>query len=230
MKKFYLHNGIEQKGPFDKQELLINGIKKDTPIWFEGINEWTTADKVEELQELFKTTTPPPFLSTPPPIQQQPKNDLNKPATKKTSTSKIIFSLGALALIAIAANFVLKNFSSGNGNSNAVSYEEKVMTIEEIEKADPAKFLDASGFYRQNFWGTAMKVDGQIVNNATVANYKDVTVEVIFYSSTDTELDRGQYTIYDFFPAHTTKEFKLKIDRPQNCTKLGWEAVSATAY
>lgn len=233
MKKYFIHIGNEQEGPFDKEELQAKKIKKETPVWFEELGEWTTAGKVAELEELFKITTPPPFASVPPPIQQEPKKEFitQTPITKKSSGSKIILTLGALTLIGLAAAFVLKNISPGYGGSpDPATYEEKVMTIEQMEQANPTKFLDASGMYRQNFWGTAMKVDGQIKNNATVANYKDVTVEVIFYSETETELDRRQYTIYDYFPAHSTKEFKLKIDRPQNCVKLGWTAVSATAY
>jgi len=120
--------------------------------------------------------------------------------------------------------------SCNNNNSGNSTYQQKVQTVEEIEKENPARFLDASGTYNPNIWGTAMKVHGTIKNNATVANYKDVTIEITFYSKTETVLDTKQYKIYDFFPAHETKNFELKIDKPSACQKLGWKAVNAVAY
>ena len=72
-----------------------------------------------------------------------------------------------------------------------------------------------------------MKIHGVVKNAATVVDYKDVVVEVIFYTKTDTELERKRYTIFDFFPAHSSKEFELRIDRPHACSKLGLNAVDA---
>jgi len=238
MKKFYLHNGTEQLGPFDVDDLKTKGINKDTPIWYEGLPDWTTADKIDELKELLKTATPPPFgtKQTPPPIKkpaQQQTTSQTQTAKKKSNAGLIIGIIVGIVLLVGGGLFILANMNHSGGStldSGANTYEEKVMTVEEMEKADPAKFLDASGTYNQNFWGDAMKVHGSIVNNATVANYKDVVVEVIFYSGTDTELDRKQYQIFDFFPAHTTKAFEFKIDKPSACKKLGWNAISATPY
>ena len=104
------------------------------------------------------------------------------------------------------------------------------MRVEEMEKEELEKFLDAGGTYNENFWCDAMKIHGKVTNNATVANYKDVTIEVVFYSETDTELDRKRYKIYDFFNAHTTKNFELKIERPKAAKKCGWSAVDAVPY
>lgn len=61
MKKYYLHNGTEQEGPFNFEELKTKEITRDTPIWFEGLSEWTTADKIQELKVLIVSTSPPIF-------------------------------------------------------------------------------------------------------------------------------------------------------------------------
>ena len=61
MKKYFLHNGAEQQGAFDIEDLKTKNINKDTPIWYEGLDNWTTADKIDDLKELLKTTTAPPF-------------------------------------------------------------------------------------------------------------------------------------------------------------------------
>lgn len=74
MKNFFIHNGKEQLGPFDINDLKSRDIHGDTPIWYDGLDDWTTASKVDELKEILRTITPPPFSqqkTTPPPI---PKN------------------------------------------------------------------------------------------------------------------------------------------------------------
>jgi hypothetical protein len=213
MKKFYLHNGAEQSGPFDLNELREKKITQSTPIWYEGISDWTNAENVDELKELFKSAAPPPFK----------QNISKKPVKKSYRTWNIIrFSIVGIIFLVLLIAYLNNNYS-GNG-----SYQEKVMTIEEIERADPARFLSADGTYNMNFWEDKFKVHGVVKNSATVANYKDVVVEIIYYSGTDTELDRERYTIYDFFPAHSEKNFELVVNIPKACEKLGWEAVTAT--
>ncbi|MCD6067900.1 MAG: hypothetical protein K0S33_2726 [Bacteroidetes bacterium] len=241
MQKYYTHNGTAQSGPFSLEELKSKIITKETPIWYEGLSEWKKAGEIEELNDLFKISGPPPFGETksmPPPIQKtneqtQQKNPINATPPKGNNSLPIIL-IGVVVVVIIIVAMVMANLkksgAAGNEAINNQTYQEKVMTVEEIEQADPARFLDASGTYRENLWGDAMKVEGTITNKATVANYKDVVVEVIFYSETDTELDRKQYTIFEYFPAHSTTAFKLKLNRPQACKKLGWNAIIATPY
>jgi hypothetical protein len=112
---------------------------------------------------------------------------------------------------------------------NSQTYEEQKMSIQEIEKTNPLNFLTADGTYNQNFWGDILKIHGMVHNKATVANYKDVVVEIIYLSQTDTELKRENYVIYDFFNANSSKAFELKVNRPSPCKKLNWSVVGATA-
>jgi hypothetical protein len=83
MKKFYIHNGTEQMGPFDVDELKARDIHSDTPIWHEGLENWTTASQVEELKNILKNSSPPPFTqqtSSPPPIPKiETHNEDKKP-------------------------------------------------------------------------------------------------------------------------------------------------------
>ncbi len=52
MKYFYLHNGTDQQGPFDIQDLNDKNITWETAIWYEGLKEWTTVGNVDELRDL----------------------------------------------------------------------------------------------------------------------------------------------------------------------------------
>jgi GYF domain 2 len=62
MKKYYVHDGHRERGPFSKEELSSAAVDKETPIWYEGLESWTTAGNLEELRELFdKKLVPPPL-------------------------------------------------------------------------------------------------------------------------------------------------------------------------
>jgi hypothetical protein len=119
MKKFYIHiNGIES-GPFDIEELKSKNLTKSTSVWFDGLEGWTSADKVEELQILFQTSTPPPFdtqTKTPPPINKAEENNAssqtkNIPATpkKKSRTGLIVGLIILTVLICGGAMMIINN-------------------------------------------------------------------------------------------------------------------------
>ena len=234
MKKFYLYNGTDQQGPFDMEDLKSKNITKDTPIWHEGLSEWTTAKEIDELKDLIKTSTPPPFGTrtiTPPPIkktQVSETKEAQKPTIKKEKSGRGVFILIGLVVI-VAGGLWIANMDSSNGSSTGGgTYQEKVMTIEDIEHSQPTKFLNASGTYNQNFWGDQIKVHGVIKNTATVASYKDALVKVTYYSKTKTELGSKEYTIYENFPPHSEVTFELKIQNYKDVSEIGWDVIQAT--
>jgi hypothetical protein len=233
MKKYYLHNGTEQDGPFNIAELTAKNIKKDTEIWHEGLSDWTTAEKVDELKELFKLTSPPPIkkreASTPPPVNKQKTEETAVPK-KKTTSWKNVFKKIAITCVAIFAVLVIyKKMNSGSGNSSSRStYYEKIMSIEETEQSQPTVFLKASGNYNENFWGDKIKVHGKITNSATVATFKDAVVRVTYYSKTKTVLGSNEYTIYEIFPPNSVKNFELKIQNYKDVNTIGWDVIKAS--
>lgn len=239
MKKFYIHNGKEQQGPFDMEDLKARIIKKETPIWFEGLAEWTTADKIDELKDLFNNTTPPPFstkTNAPPPYQkateQKPVESQRLISGKKNVLGNILQVIGIISFIVIIAIIIIAKINSGDEastNEEHKTYKEKVMTVEEIERAQPTNFLIAGGDYNTNFWGDKIKVHGVIKNKATVASYKDAVVRITYFSKTKTELGSKEYTIYENFPPHSEVNFELKISNFKNVNSIGWEVIQATA-
>ena len=62
MRKYFIHNGETENGPFDIEQLKTMQIKSETPIWYEGLQSWTIAGNVEELKSIIiSTSTPPKF-------------------------------------------------------------------------------------------------------------------------------------------------------------------------
>jgi hypothetical protein len=113
-------------------------------------------------------------------------------------------------------------------NNNGGTYQQKVQSVEEIERAQPTNFLNASGTFNPTLFGNNLKVHGVIKNKATVATYKDAVVKITYYSKTKTSLGSNNYTIYDFFPPNTEKTFELKIDNYQNVSTIGLDVIKAT--
>jgi len=179
MKKYYIHEGNNQQGPFDYEDLRAKGVTAKTKIWYEGINDWIDAEQCEELKELFKISTPPPLIK---------KND-TKSRNKPSKTWSIIryCVIGVIILIFLIA--LLRN----NQDS---SYSDKVMTIEEIEIAQPTNFLSVEGEYNENFWGDKINLNCTVTNKATVAAYKDLVLRVTYYTKTKTYLGSKDFTVY----------------------------------
>ena len=138
-----------------------------------------------------------------------------------------------LRSIGIFALLLFLSACGQTGGSSSImgeeSYNEKVTSVEETELSQPTTFLRAGGNYNKNLIGTKLKVHGTITNSASVATFKDAVVQITFYSATKTELFNKNYTIYDYFPPHSTVEFELKTENPRDVESIGMAVISARA-
>lgn len=219
MKKYYLHNGSENIGPLDLDELKAKAITKNTQVWCDGMEDWKNAGEVDELKSILPVV--------PPPIAKKPEIK-PEPIASNKKTHWFWRMTRVLAILIIVCIAIIAFVDYMNEKNSGSSYEESIMTIGEIEVADPSSYLNATGTYKPTFLGDQLKINGIIENRATVTNYKDVVIEVIFYSKTDSEIAREQYTIYDFFAPNTKKEFKLKVKNYSNVETIGWNVFNAT--
>jgi hypothetical protein len=120
MKKYFIQEANGQSGPFDFEELKKRNILKNTPVWYEGLAEWTTAEKVEELKPLFQSASPPPFeknQSSPPRFEAKtestiPKSDVVLETKSKTG---LVVTLVVLFFVVIGAVMVMNNPNSVPG-------------------------------------------------------------------------------------------------------------------
>lgn len=67
MRKYYIVENNQQAGPLSKEELRGKRINPSSLIWFEGMANWEPASSINELNDLFMATPPPP-----PPFHQTP--------------------------------------------------------------------------------------------------------------------------------------------------------------
>lgn len=103
MPKYFIHNGSEQQGPYTLKELKDRKIKSNTPIWYEGLTDWTEAVNINELKDYFK--------STPPPFGQKEESH---PPIKKSNLGKTI----AIILVILVAGSLGINYFRNEIGSN----------------------------------------------------------------------------------------------------------------
>lgn len=220
MKKYFIHNGVEQEGPFDINELRSKKINSQTLIWHEGLSDWTTANNIEEIKEI---------LNSPPPFRNIHKDDKQSDNNSKKGSKKIILTIFiSIFIIAIAVVSIVVINLLNDDNKGSESYHDKVMSIEEIEQSQPTNFLYASGTYNENFWGDKFKISCEIINKATVASYKDVIIRVTYYTKTKTKIGSEDHTIYEIFPPTSSKIVDLKVNNYKNVSFIDWEVINAT--
>lgn len=88
-------------------------------------------------------------------------------------------------------------------------------------------FLKSDGTYRENLVGKFV-LEGNVTNSASAITYKDVTLQISFYSSTQTLLGTEEQTIYEYFPPGQSVSFKFKTFGFQDTKSIGWQVIKAT--
>ena len=159
-----------------------------------------------------------------------PKNPQTETTKKKSGIGKSVIKIAIALLVILGGLAFFNNINNSGGKDLEESYQEKVMSVEEIEREQPTNFLSAEGTYKENFWGDKIKVNCVIINSATVATYKDVTLRITYFTKTKTELGSNEYKVYEVFPPNSTNTIELKIDNYQDVNSIGLEVISALPY
>ncbi|WP_366183896.1 DUF4339 domain-containing protein [Flavobacterium ovatum] len=109
MRKYFIHNGQSEVGPFDFEQLKTMQLKNATPIWYEGLQNWTTANNIEELKSILNSNVSPPKfenftqhnLNVHPPLFSKPvyENNQNYAPKKKKTLRNILIGFGVLTVL-----------------------------------------------------------------------------------------------------------------------------------
>ena len=147
MTQYFIHNGQNEKGPLDIEQLKLESLKQDTPIWYEGLESWTTAGQVEELKFLFSVKpTPPPLIKTPPPVATLPKvepisystpiQNESEPTSKKSLKIPLIIA-ALIVVIAVISWLVYQNKNQAdtlNQVQEKVTQQDQQLTQQQQEQ------------------------------------------------------------------------------------------------
>ena len=131
---------------------------------------------------------------------------------------KIIPALIMMSLVFAACN------SSDKTAPEKDKYEQTKETLEQTEKKNPKRFLTVDGSNRKNLIGQTV-IKGTITNKATVASFKDVDVELSFYSKTGALLQKDHEVVYETIAPGNSTDFKTKTRAP-----IGNDSVAIKIY
>jgi hypothetical protein len=135
MRKYYLHDGVAQQGPYTLEEIKQKNINPETHIWFDLLPDWTPAGRLEELKELFGAT-PPPFRNSLPPRFDQPLPSYGAYAeTKRPNRSQLYAGIAAGALaVVIGIFYFTSNKSAANSTTGPEVFTDTATRVVDSNK------------------------------------------------------------------------------------------------
>ena len=236
MKKYYIHINDRQEGPFSLEQLRSKHLTGDSPIWHDGLTEWAIVKNLPEVNELIPVA-PPPF-----------KNKTLSSVGRFLGFAGSVFLI-SMGIMAINSHVNTSDNSSAaidppkqsdnstasinppkQSNNSSASIDpsrKKVMTVEEMEKADPLRFISASAQYRKTIFGNKYVLNMKIENSATVTKYKGVVVKIDWVSETNSVVSSEERHFDEIFSPHSTKNYEFKINKPSESSKLKVSVIQA---
>lgn len=122
-------------------------------------------------------------------------------------------------------------FSACNSGANDTivekeNYQKAKETLEEKERKNPAAFLLVSSHDKHNLIGQTV-TRGTVSNNAKVCSYKDVELELSYFSKTGTLLLKTNETVYDKIEPGKSAGFKTKEFAPRGSDSIVIKVIGA---
>ncbi len=206
MKQFFYHDGKQQIGPVDFEQLRTSNIKKDTPIWHDGLENWTTAGKIDELSGIFLKTPPPYFENNqaPPDYVIGSENDFIE--EKEFNYKKLaLFTIPIIIIIWIIFHFW--NLSNNNSLNEQKIEETIIQKNDNIEETLNSVKAEVQKITRQKEIEKNQEIDKQknirinwpnyiqISNPSARANFFGVLEKVSFTIVNKSDYNLEEVTI-----------------------------------
>ena len=252
MRKYFIHNGETENGPFDIEQLKSMQIKNETPIWYEGIQNWTIAGNVEELKSIIiSTSTPPKFENfsqqntniNPPKFNQTQQKEIEKEPKKKNILGSILFGIGVVGAIFIVGILIFGSSNSENNydkngqfigiDSSAISVDEDKDRINEELTIKNRNFRNnfekyikvSTNNYSYNELGGISNLD-VIVTNETDYMLDEVNVNVD-YIKDNGEIFKSEIVTINNIPAHQDKSASAPESNRGTSVEVRMDAITS---
>lgn len=122
--------------------------------------------------------------------------------------------------------FSCKSNDAKNALSEKENYEQTKKNLRDKEIKNPQNFLTVTGSNKHNLVGQTV-IKGVVSNKATVAVYKDVDVQLDFYSKTGALLETDKETVYETIHPGQSKSFKTKYFAPKGSDSVALKVLDA---
>lgn len=105
-------------------------------------------------------------------------------------------------------------------------YEKAKESLEEREKKNPVSFITVTSKDKHNLIGQTV-IKGTVNNNAKMCVYKDVELELSFFSKTGVLLEKDSEKIYEVIGPGKSADFKTKYFAPKGTDSVAIKVVGA---
>ena len=132
-----------------------------------------------------------------------------------------IVLLFAFSSIAFSCNSDAKKASS-----EKEVYEKTKESLLEKEEKNSKNFLLVDGHDKRNLFGQTV-IKGTLTNKATIAVFKDVDINLSFYSKTHALLETDKETVFEVLHPGESKNFKTKYFAPKGTDSVALSVLGA---
>ncbi len=105
-------------------------------------------------------------------------------------------------------------------------YEKAKESLEEKEKKNPTVFLKVSSKDKRNLIGQTV-IKGTVINAAKICVYKDIELELSFFSKTGVLLEKDNEIVYEMIEPGKSADFKSKYFAPKGTDSVALKIVGA---
>lgn len=106
------------------------------------------------------------------------------------------------------------------------NYEQAKESLEEREKKNPVQFISVTSKDKHNLIGQTV-IKGAVHNNAKICVYKDVELELSFFSKTGVLLEKDVEKVYELIEPGKSADFKTKYFAPKGTDSVGIKVLGA---
>ena len=106
------------------------------------------------------------------------------------------------------------------------SYQKATEMLQQKETKNPVAFLTVGSSDKHNLIGQTV-IKGTINNNAKMCAYKDILLELSFFSKTGALLQKEKETVYDLISPGSSADFKTKYFAPKGTDSVAIKIVGA---
>lgn len=212
MKEYYTHNGKDNRGPFNIEELKDQKITKDTPVWSNDMQNWKKAGEVDELKSILS--------NNPPPLKKIQKSEYQKP--KKSNFLKyLIIAISIIAFLAIGSNIISENKT----NQDNFTSEDDSINIQ-LRNNITSLVQVTTNQYSVEAFGGISNLD-IIVTNNTDFTIDEITVAIAYIKKND-GVFKTKYLTFNNIPPKQNKSLSAPDSNRGLSVKLSKQSITST--
>ncbi|MBL0356979.1 MAG: hypothetical protein IPP72_08870 [Chitinophagaceae bacterium] len=129
-------------------------------------------------------------------------------------------------LLTLSILFTACNSKAKQEATEKDGYEKAKESLEEKEKKNPVAFIKVTSKDKHNLIGQTV-IKGTVNNNAKICVYKDVELELSFFSKTGVLLEKDVEKIYEVIEPGKSADFKTKYFAPKGTDSVGIKVLGA---